>query len=152
MLHSPCGHRNPNLACMHGGNGFCRFNFPKEYISSTQLLDDGYPIYRRRSPEEGGNVYETYRKGKKVVYTNADVVPHSKYLLLKYNCHINVEFCYSIKSIKYHIKYINKGSDQANMTVETTDKTGNSNITNDENNGNEQPEIRNEVLQYQTKR
>ena len=41
------------------------------------------------------------------------VVPYNKFLLQKYQCHINVEYCASIQSIKYIFDYIHKGSDRA---------------------------------------
>ena len=41
------------------------------------------------------------------------VVPYNKFLLEKYKCHINVEYCASIQSIKYIFDYIYKGSDRA---------------------------------------
>ncbi|KAL7547642.1 hypothetical protein ACHAWF_010926, partial [Thalassiosira exigua] len=144
MLHDPCGPEHPDCACMQGGDGFCRFNYPKDYVLLTQLSDDGYPLYRRRSPEEGGHSFETWKNKKKVVYTNADVVPYSKYLLKKFRCHINVEYCYSIQSIKYLFKYFHKGSDQSTVTVENApDKDGV-----DSNDGG----LPDEVLEYQTKR
>ena len=37
------------------------------------------------------------------------VVPYNKGLLLKYNAHINVEVCTSVKCVKYIYKYIYKG-------------------------------------------
>lgn len=46
---------------------------------------------------------------------NSWVVPYNPYLLLKYNCHINVEDCASIKSVKYLFKYVYKGHDRANI-------------------------------------
>jgi len=45
------------------------------------------------------------------------VVPYNPWLLLKYNCHINVEVCSSIKSIKYLYKYVYKGPDRVTMEV-----------------------------------
>ena len=30
-----------------------------------------------------------------------------------FNAHINIEYCHSVKSIKYVCKYVNKGSDMA---------------------------------------
>ena len=82
------------------------------------MSEGGYPIYCRCSPEEGGNSFFTYRKRKPVTYTNGDVVPYNKYLLYKYNCNINVEYYNSVMAIKYHLKYINKGSDEAIIAVE----------------------------------
>ena len=140
MLHGPCGARNSKLSCMQDGH--CRFNFPKMYQFETELSEDGYPVYRRRSPVDGGNTVIKFRNGERVQYTNADVVPYNKYLTWKYNCHINVEYCYSIKAIKYHIKYINKGSDLASMTVGSAD--GDSEDANNE--------ARNEVAEYRTNR
>jgi hypothetical protein len=34
-----------------------------------------------------------------------------------FNAHINVEYCHSVKAIKYICKYINKGSDRATLSV-----------------------------------
>jgi hypothetical protein len=101
MLHGPCGTFNKDRSCMK--DGFCRYNFPKDYQSRTEMSEDGYPMYRRRSPEKGGNSYSTFRNNRKHTFTNADVVPYNKYLLYKNNCHINVEYCHSVKAIKYHL-------------------------------------------------
>ena len=38
-------------------------------------------------------------------------------LLMKYRCHINVEYCGSIKAINYLYKYIYKGTDQGYMKL-----------------------------------
>ena len=38
---------------------------------------------------------------------NRWIVPHSPYLLLKYECHLNVaEVCASVESVKYLYKYV----------------------------------------------
>jgi hypothetical protein len=54
---------------------------------------------------------------------NRWVVPYNPKLLMCYNCHINVETCCNIKSIKYIYKYIYKGHDNASFSIEvgTTD-------------------------------
>jgi len=56
MLHGLCGPDNPTLSCMR--DGFCRYGYRKDYLSHTEMSEDGYPLYRRRSPEEEGNVCE----------------------------------------------------------------------------------------------
>ena len=48
---------------------------------------------------------------------NSWVVPYNPYLLLKYNAHINVELCSTVKSVKYLYKYIYKGYDCANVQI-----------------------------------
>ena len=65
----------------------------------------------------GGNTCTKWQNNKKVTYTNANIVPYNPYLLFRYNCHINVEFINSINALKYHIKYIYKGQDQATYSV-----------------------------------
>src|SRR5581483_166480 len=44
-------------------------------------------------------------------------VPYNPYLCQKYNCHINVEICSSITSIKYLYKYIYKGQDRVLISI-----------------------------------
>ncbi|XP_020963370.1 uncharacterized protein LOC107606759 [Arachis ipaensis] len=52
-----------------------------------------------------------------ITVDNSWVVPYNPWLLLKYDCHINVEICSSIKSIKYLYKYCYKGPDWVAMEV-----------------------------------
>jgi hypothetical protein len=62
---------------------------------------------------------------------NSWVVPYNPYLTLKYNAHINLELCSTVKSVKYLYKYIYKRYDCAN--IELNVKTENSsNIIYDE--------------------
>ena len=47
---------------------------------------------------------------------------YNPWLLCKYNAHINVEICASVRAVKYIHKYIYKGTDRAVLTVETQDE------------------------------
>jgi hypothetical protein len=108
MIHGPCGDLNPNSPCMIEGK--CCKGFPKDFENSTRENVDGYPRYRRRP--DGKKI-----KFRSSTIDNRWVVPYNRYLLLKYNCHINVEICASIKSIKYLFKYVYKGHDCANIEL-----------------------------------
>ncbi|XP_070052773.1 uncharacterized protein [Nicotiana tomentosiformis] len=103
MMHGPCGTARKSSPCMQ--NGRCTKHFPKKFVSSTTIDEDGYPIYRRR--DDG-------RTAKRVGIDldNRYVVPHNRFLLLKYGAHINVEWCNQSRSIKYLFKYVNKGNDR----------------------------------------
>ena len=115
MVHGPCGCINPNSPCMQDGR--CSKKYPKQYIAETQLGADSYPLYRRSSPDNGGQVSNiSMRIGGSRVDQQIDnrwIVPYNKLLLRSMNCHCNVELCMSIKSIKYVLKYVHKGCDQA---------------------------------------
>ncbi|GBP53109.1 hypothetical protein EVAR_97113_1 [Eumeta japonica] len=50
---------------------------------------------------------------------NRWVVPYNPLLSRIFNAHINVEFCQSVKAIKYICKYIHKGSDQATFSLQS---------------------------------
>uniref|UniRef100_A0A453CK12 ATP-dependent DNA helicase n=1 Tax=Aegilops tauschii subsp. strangulata TaxID=200361 RepID=A0A453CK12_AEGTS len=56
---------------------------------------------------------------------NRWVVPYNPYLLRRYNCHINVEVCSSIKAVKYLFKYIYKGHDRASVSIDEVDSDRN---------------------------
>ena len=106
MMHGPCGADNPNAPCMVDGK--CSKDFPKEFSEHTTLADNGYPMYRR------SNNNRSYVKNG-VALDNRYVVPYNPYFLKKYQAHINVEACTSIKSIKYVFKYVYKGHDCASI-------------------------------------
>ncbi|UYV64563.1 hypothetical protein LAZ67_3001189, partial [Cordylochernes scorpioides] len=48
---------------------------------------------------------------------NSWVVPYNAYILLRFNCHINVEICSSVQAVKYLFKYVYKGHDSANLEI-----------------------------------
>nr|GEX86177.1 hypothetical protein [Tanacetum cinerariifolium] len=99
-------------------DGKCSKHFPKPFLSKTFLDEEGYPHYRRRDNKV------TIKKGK-FTYDDKPVVPHNRYLLLKYNAHINVEWCNRSKSIKYLFKYLNKGPDRETIEIQENVKNGN---------------------------
>ena len=56
MIHGPCGLINPRSPCMV--NGQCSKGYPKPYLAETQHSSEGYPLYRRRKPGDGGFTIE----------------------------------------------------------------------------------------------
>ncbi|XP_025205749.1 uncharacterized protein LOC112602051 [Melanaphis sacchari] len=111
MIHGPCGTQNPGSPCMQNGN--CIKRFPRPFVADTISGIDGYPLYRRRSPDDNGRSIIMKVKGKDVVVDNRWIVSYYPLLSKKFSNHCNVEYCNSIKSIKYVCKYVNKGSDMA---------------------------------------
>ena len=119
MMHGPCGTANPTAVCMLEGK--CSKGFPKEFQEETALNSGGYPLYRR--PDNGRTVEKNG-----IPLDNRFVVPYCPYLSIKYNAHINVEACMSVKSVKYIFKYVYKGYDCARierreLDPETRDET-----------------------------
>lgn len=111
MVHGPCGAMNPNSPCMKDGK--CTKKYPREMHQETQTGGDGYPQYRRRKPDDGGHTATIKVNNVDVLIDNRWIVPHTPLLSKIFIAHINVEFCSSVKSIKYICKYVNKGSDMA---------------------------------------
>ncbi|XP_054711426.1 uncharacterized protein LOC129221016 [Uloborus diversus] len=107
MIHEPCGSVNIFSPCMK--DGCCTKRYPRPFVQETRRGQDGYPLYRRRTPEDGG--FTVYLKGFQL--DNRWVVPYNPVLLRTFESHINVEITNSVKSIKYVCKYITKGNDQA---------------------------------------
>ena len=112
MIHGPCGHINPNSPCMKDGR--CTKHYPREFLRATVTARDGYPLYRRRSPEEGG--VSVTINGKQI--DNRWVVPHNPFLCRTFDAHANVEYCATVKAIKYVCEYINKGKDKAVVALQ----------------------------------
>ncbi|KAL5581039.1 hypothetical protein UlMin_013481 [Ulmus minor] len=103
MMHGPCGNLNPNNVCMEK-NRICRSHYPKTYINETCYGENSYPKYKRRH-----------------YLDNRWVVPYNPYLLAKFDCHINVEVCSTIKAVKYLYKYVYKGHDRISFSVNPND-------------------------------
>ncbi|XP_066434063.1 uncharacterized protein [Eleutherodactylus coqui] len=116
MIHGPCGNFNTHFQFIKDGK--CSKRYPKPFLSETQTGDDGYPKYRRRSPSEGGFTVTIEKAQGTWVLDNSWVVPFNPVLLRTFNAHINVEYCNSVKSIKYICKYVDKGSEQATFAME----------------------------------
>ncbi|GFQ85411.1 ATP-dependent DNA helicase [Trichonephila clavata] len=87
-------------------------------FSKSALCEDGYPFYRRRSPENGGIRTTIRSRANCIDINNRWIVPFSPVLSCTFRAHINVELCSSVKSIKYICKYVNKGSDLAVFGVQ----------------------------------
>lgn len=104
MIHGPCGDH-----CLDGN--ICKKEFPKQFCPETVASLGGYPRYKRR---DNGTTALVRQK----TVNNQWVVPYNSYLLLKYNCHINVEVCATVKSVKYLFKYVYKGHDCANVEIQ----------------------------------
>ncbi|GBM36920.1 hypothetical protein AVEN_14901-1 [Araneus ventricosus] len=91
-------------------DGQCFKSFPKQFKDDTEENVNGYPIYRRRATE-------LVQVGKYSI-DNRWVVPYNPWLLQKFNAHINVEVCASVKSVKYLYKYVYKGHDVASKKIQ----------------------------------
>ena len=109
MLHGPCGILNRKCSCMMDGE--CCFRYPRQFCSATQQGTDSYPLYRRR--DDGRRV-----RIRSAELDNRWVVPYNPGLLMRYNCHINVEACSNIKAVKYLYKHVYKGHDRASFSVD----------------------------------
>ena len=110
MVHKPCRNQNSNAPCMV--NGKCSKSFPKPFREETSVTEDSYASTRR---SDTGRSYEV--GGKQV--NNQWVVCHSRYLIWKYHCYINVESIASVKAIKYIYKYVYKGHDRTTIEFGT---------------------------------
>ena len=96
-------HHCINNVCVR--NNVCKSGYPKPFLTNSYLdPEESYALYRRRSPQNGGETAEY--KGKYV--DNSMVVPYNPLLSIRYNCHINCEYSCSTKSAKYIYKYIHK--------------------------------------------
>lgn len=105
MLHGPCGDGITSPCKSEQG---CMKHFPKPFQTETTFPENGYPIYQRRN-----NGQTISKRGFE--FNNGRVVPYNRYLLLRYQCHINVEIPNGIHAYKYLYKYITKGHDRSKV-------------------------------------
>ncbi|XP_072090419.1 uncharacterized protein [Arachis hypogaea] len=77
---------------------------PEYFEAVEKHMIHGPCVYRRKEDVRTINKYG-------VDLDSRYVVPHNRLLLMRYGAHINVEWCNQSRSIKYLIKYVNKGHD-----------------------------------------
>jgi hypothetical protein len=127
-------------------NGYCTKYFPKTFCAESTIPEDGYPLYRRRSPDDGGRSF--INKSNQIV-TNQWVVPYNPYLTKKYGAHLNVEICNEIQAVKYLFKYVHKGPDRITINISRNNSNPNSNQQSATPQTNENYQLpRNEVDNY----
>ena len=86
MIYGLCGNLNPNNIFMK--NGAYQKHYPKSY-SSKIYFRDGQSV-----------------KVRGHYLNNQYVVPYNPYLVTKFDCHLNVEICSTVKNVKYMCIYI----------------------------------------------
>ncbi len=95
---------NPRCVCMvgEGDERRCSKNFPKDHERRTIHVEDQYPRYRRRSPEDGGFIHQLKKvvegTERNVVMDNRHVVPYNPALLAKFKAHLNVESVFNLQA------------------------------------------------------
>ena len=86
--------------------------YPRLLVPNKITSNYGYPLYRRRTTEDSGKTAIIKKhNGTNIEVDNQWVVPYSPLLSQTFNAHINIEYCNSVKVIKYICKYVNKDSD-----------------------------------------
>jgi hypothetical protein len=103
------------------GAGGCLKKFPRPFMDETSIDTNSFPLYKRRSDTE-----YTLRNGNTI--DNSSVVPYNPILNRRFNAHINVESCVSIKSVKYINMYMNKGIDIATIAVKKDEAGSEENV------------------------
>uniref|UniRef100_A0A1I7T6R1 ATP-dependent DNA helicase n=1 Tax=Caenorhabditis tropicalis TaxID=1561998 RepID=A0A1I7T6R1_9PELO len=113
MMHRPCGAHNPKSPCMVDNK--CSKGFGKPFRESTSSDNDGFALYKR---SDNGRHFDYRMEGNVIVkLTNQHVVPFNPWLIRKYHCHMNLEVCGAMSSVKYLYKYVYKGTTRASMVV-----------------------------------
>ena len=113
MVHGPYSAQNDKSSCIE--NSVCTKGFPKPFNERTFIMKDSYARTRHLNT---GQIIRTGPNDKYWV-NNSWVVCHSRYLIQKYRCHINVKSISSVKAVKYIYKYVYKGHGHTTMQFDT---------------------------------
>jgi len=89
----------------------CTKRYPRDILAETITGNDGYPLYRRRSTEDGNKSITLKIRNNDIEVDNRWVVPYSPLLSKTFKAHINVKYCnlrHLMKSYTYDffLKYI----------------------------------------------
>ena len=98
MIHGPCGALKEKSPCM--AKVRCTKQYPRLLVPNTITGNDGYQQYRRKSTEDGGKTAMIKKRNGTTIEVDTQwVVPYSPLLSKTFNANINVEYCYSVKTI-----------------------------------------------------
>ncbi|GFV10870.1 helitron_like_N domain-containing protein [Trichonephila clavipes] len=86
MIYGPCGAFNNNSPCMSDGK--CTKRYPRKLVSDTITGNDGYPLYHRRSVEDGGKSVVLKVRNIDIEVDNRWIVPYSPLLSKTFKAHI----------------------------------------------------------------
>ena len=106
MLHRDCTD-DPTQPCRKKDSSRCEQHYPRAFVKQTVWNQRKvYPQYRRRKPADGGaQVVVTEPGGHVRTVDNSWVVPHNRFLVLKYDCHINTEVRRTILHSRDYLEY-----------------------------------------------
>lgn len=99
----------------------CKRRFPKSQLDNSLFSEEKLYCELRRPFEMEVAIV---RNGKPKTYSDADISTFSPFLIKKFNCHINVEYCTSPHTAKYLFKYIMKGQDMITVRTVVDQQTG----------------------------
>ncbi|GBN21618.1 hypothetical protein AVEN_247402-1 [Araneus ventricosus] len=68
MVHGPCGSINPHSPYIK--DGICTKRYPSPFLKEIQTGQDGYPLYRSRSSQDGGFTASMNFRGSQVSLDN----------------------------------------------------------------------------------
>ena len=118
MVHNDCsGPEGRKCPCWDDVKKQCGGNFPFEYAQQTTVGTERTRVSLRR---RHGPAWTATINGRRI--TNQWVVPYNAALLLKYECHLNVEVVTAAHAIKYLYKYLFKGADSASAAMHAVAK------------------------------
>ncbi|XP_045507712.1 uncharacterized protein LOC123703676 [Colias croceus] len=114
MVHGPCGppHRT-DLKCWDSEKKKCTSYFPKPETEVTYCNDKGFINLKRNSKNTATIKY----RGRDIEISDLWIVPYNAALLLRYDCHLNLESVSTRTVIKYLFKYMTKGPDEARVAI-----------------------------------
>ncbi|XP_061393216.1 uncharacterized protein LOC133328686 [Musca vetustissima] len=99
MVHGPCGTINPNSPCMVDGK--CTKKYPRQLLKETISGIDGYPLYRRRSVEDGGKRTTVKARNIDVDIDNRWIVPNDSFAKTLLYAEVPTYFTWNASSKKF---------------------------------------------------
>ncbi len=72
-------------------NNVCTKHYPMQFRKASVEGDDGRAEYRRRGHKNKAQSVKSKFRKQKIKVTNRNVVPYNPALLMKYQCHMNLE-------------------------------------------------------------